>query len=38
VAVPPDSKAKDKGMLVLTASYTDSQGMQGRDAMRIGIQ
>jgi cytochrome c len=38
VAVPPDSKAKDKGMLVLIASYTDSRGMQGRDAIRIRIQ
>jgi cytochrome c len=38
VSVPPDSKAKDKGVLVLTASYTDSQGMQGRDAIRIGIR
>ena len=45
VAVPPDSKAKDMGMLVLIASYTDhglkddpSQRMQGRDAIRIRIQ
>jgi cytochrome c len=45
VAIPPDSKAKDKGMLVLIASYTDhglkddpSQRMQGRDAIRIRIQ
>jgi cytochrome c len=38
VVVPPDSKAMDKGMLVLIASYTDSQGMQGRDAIRIRIQ
>jgi cytochrome c len=38
VAVPPDSKAKDKGMLVLIASYTDSQRMQGRDAIRLRIQ
>ena len=38
VAVPPDSKAKDKGVLVLIASYTDSQRMQGRDAIRIRIQ
>jgi cytochrome c len=38
VTVPPDSKAKDKGMLELIASYTDSQGMQGRDAVRIRIQ
>jgi cytochrome c len=38
VAVPPDSKAKDKGMLVLIASYTESQGMQGRDAIRLRIQ
>jgi cytochrome c len=37
VAVPPDSKAKDKGVLVLTASYTDSRGMQGRDAIRLQI-
>ena len=38
VAVPTDSKAKDKGMLVLIASYTDSQRMQGRDAVRLRIQ
>ena len=45
VIVPPDSKSKDKGMLVLTASYTDhglkddpSQRMQGRDSIRIRIQ
>jgi cytochrome c len=38
VTVPPDSKAKDKGVLVLIASYTDSQGMQGRDTLRIRIQ
>ena len=45
VTVPPDSKAKDKGMLVLIASYSDhglkddpSQRMQGRDAIRIRIQ
>jgi len=38
VAVPPDSNAKDKGMLVLIASYTDSKGMQGRDTLRIRIQ
>jgi cytochrome c len=45
VAVPPDSNSKDKGMLVLTASYTDhglkddpSQRMQGRDSVRIRIQ
>jgi cytochrome c len=38
VAVPPDSKAKDKGMLVLIANYTDSRGMQGRDTLRIRIQ
>lgn len=45
VVVPPDSKAKDKGILVLIASYTDhglkddpTQRMQGRDAIRIGIQ
>jgi len=38
VAVPPDSKAKDKGTLVLIASYTDSQRMQGRDAIRIRVQ
>jgi cytochrome c len=38
VAVPPGSKAKDKGMLVLIASYTDSKGMQGRDTLRIRIQ
>jgi cytochrome c len=37
VTVPPDSKAKDKGLLVLTASYTDHAGMQGRDAIRIRI-
>jgi cytochrome c len=35
VAVPSDSKGK--GMLVLFASYTDSRGMQGRDAIRIQI-
>jgi cytochrome c len=45
VAVPPDAKSEDKGMLVLTASYTDhglkddpSQRMQGHDAIRIRIQ
>jgi len=45
VTMPPDSKDKDKGMLVLIASYTDhglkddpSQRMQGRDAIRIRIQ
>jgi cytochrome c len=45
VAVPPDSKSKDKGMLVLTAGYTDhglkddpSQKMQGRDSIRVRIQ
>jgi cytochrome c len=45
VTVPPDSKAKDKGMLVLIAIYTDhglkndpGQRMQGRDAIRIRIQ
>ncbi len=38
VTVPPDSKAGDKGMLVLIASYTNSQRMQGRDAIHIGIQ
>jgi cytochrome c len=38
VTVPPDSRAKDKGMLVLTASYTDSRNMQGRDVIRIRIQ
>jgi cytochrome c len=38
VTVPPGSKAKDKGMLVLIASYTDSQRMQGRDAISIRIQ
>lgn len=45
VTVPPDSKSKDKGMLVLTASYTDhglksdpSQRMQGRDTLRLRIQ
>jgi cytochrome c len=37
VTAPPDSKAKDKGMLVLIASYTDSQQMRGRDAIRIQI-
>jgi cytochrome c len=43
--VPPDSKSKDKGILVLTASYTDhgskddpSRRMQGRDSIRIRIQ
>jgi len=45
VTVPPDSKAKDKGVLVLIASYTDhglkddpGQRMQGHDALRIRIQ
>ena len=45
VTIPPDSKAKDKGMLVLIASYTDhglkddpNQRMQGRDAIRIRIR
>jgi cytochrome c len=47
VTVPPDAKAKakDKGMLVLIASYTDhglkddpSQRLQGHDALRIRIQ
>jgi cytochrome c len=45
VTVPPDSKSKDKGMLVLTASYTDhglkddpGRRMQGRDSIRIQIQ
>jgi cytochrome c len=45
ITVPPDSKSKDKGMLVLIASYTDhglkddpSQRMQGRDAIRLRIQ
>jgi cytochrome c len=45
VTIPPDSQAKDKGMLVLIASYTDHglkndphQRMQGRDAIRIRIQ
>jgi cytochrome c len=37
VTVPPDSKAKDKGVLVLIASYTDSQRMQGRDAISIRV-
>jgi cytochrome c len=48
VTIPPDSKgrdkAKDKGMLVLIASYTDhglkddpNQRMQGRDAIGIWI-
>jgi cytochrome c len=37
VTAPPDSKAKDKGELVLIASYTDSQRMQGRDAISIRI-
>jgi len=37
VTVPPDSKAKDTGVLVLMARYTDSQGIQGRDAIRIRI-
>jgi cytochrome c len=37
VTVPPDSKPKDKGVLVLIASYTDSQGMQGRDTVGIRI-
>lgn len=43
VTVPPESK--DKGMLVLIASYTDhglkddpSQRMQGQDAISIRIQ
>jgi cytochrome c len=38
VTVPADSKPKDKGMLVLIASYTDSQKMHGRDTIRIRIQ
>jgi cytochrome c len=45
VTVPPDSKSKDRGVLVLTASYTDhglkddpSQRMQGQDSIRIQIQ
>jgi cytochrome c len=38
VTVPSDSKAKDKGTLVLVASYTDHGLMQGRDAIRIRIQ
>jgi cytochrome c len=45
ITVPPDSNSKDKGVLVLTASYTDhglkddpSQRMQGRDAMLIRIR
>jgi cytochrome c len=49
VTIPPDSeakdKAKDKGILVLIASYTDhglkddpNQRMQGRDAIRIRIR
>jgi cytochrome c len=43
--VPPDAKAKDKGVLVLIASYTDhgskddpSQRMQGHDAIRVRIR
>jgi len=45
VTVPPDSKANDKGVLMLIASYTDhglkddpSQRMHGHDAIRIRIQ
>jgi cytochrome c len=45
VTVPPDAKAKDKGMLVLIASYTDhglkddpGRRLQGHDAIRIRIQ
>jgi cytochrome c len=45
VTIPPDSQAKDKGMLVLIASYTDrglkddpNQRMEGRDAIRIRIR
>jgi hypothetical protein len=45
VTVPADSKTKDKGVIVLIASYTDhglkddpSQRMQGHDAIRIRIQ
>jgi cytochrome c len=38
VTVPPDSKAEDKGLLVLIASYTDSRRMQGRDTLRIRIR
>jgi cytochrome c len=38
VTVPSDSKAKDKGMLVLIASYTDHGLLQGRDVIRIRIQ
>jgi cytochrome c len=37
VTVPQDSKPKDKWVLLLTASYTDSRGMQGRDAIRLQI-
>jgi cytochrome c len=45
VAIPTAIQAQGKGMLVLTASYTDhglkddpGQRMQGRDAIRIRIQ
>jgi cytochrome c len=38
VTIPPDSKAKDKGVLVLIASYIDHGLLQGRDTIRIRIQ
>jgi cytochrome c len=39
VTLASDSKAaKDKGVLVLIASYTDSRGIQGRDAIRLQIR
>ena len=45
VTIPPDSQARGKGTLMLTASYTDhgmkdapGQRMQGRDTILIRIQ
>jgi len=45
VVIPPDSQSKDKGTLLLIASYTDhglkddpGQRLQGRDAIRIQIK
>ena len=37
VTVSPESKTKNKGVLVLIASYSDSRGMLGRDTLRIQI-
>ena len=37
VTVSPESKTKNKGVLVLIASYTDSRGIQARDFIRIPI-